>query len=536
VIYGLRDFSPTHQVYWASTYDTKTEGVLGVRVGGVDYTGDTLNASNGYNGNVTGVAGEYQMLLDGEPVSGATGTTPAFPADGDEFDILFIADSEPISSRNAFDLIRAREPNAKLVVAEEMYYLDSGLGGGAMYGAANAWPGGGDQSSENPSALAALLEGDETNVGFRGKYVAQFQTHPDRQAFWAKYPMIDLADNHQFGASLGSGWYTPALATGPGGVAYDAAWTAYQEWCQKGWPKATGDVDSEPAPLGYFSKKIGPLLIIALDQRAYDFIGGRNLHSASWGEIKQPGWVIDQIQNTDADYIMLISVSPIDANMGSWVNATNTITDAINESAKTIFCMTGDMHAPWARMIYEDVPDRPMFEIGCSPCSPTKGTAVFAPFAGDQFLFTKIHHGTVLAQELAPTDTAVVVEDTAMMSDPLNDNLQRLYTGTAPLKAMLIDSINHETKTVALTGAVGGTTTYPVGTLIWFHTVHDENHVDAAPPHLNIYYTKITVNAERIRFRMYEVFTDYPILDVYIRNGERLPHPSQRGAFPVSGL
>jgi hypothetical protein len=134
-----------------------------------------------------------------------------------------------------------------------------------------------------------------------------------------------------------------------------------------------------------------------------------------------------------------------------------------------------------------------------------------------------------------PADKTLQLVNTSMMSDPLNDNLQRVYFAT-DLRAGLIDSIDHEANTVTLTLAAGASV-YPAGTEIWFIPAHTPAHVAADPKNKHIYYFRARVKSDRIELTIREVFGDNtPIFDMYIKKGERTPHPIRRRAFPVSGL
>lgn len=77
MISALRKFTSTSQTFWGCD-NTDTGGVLGVRVDGVDYTGDTLVSGSDYTGTVTATglsAGTEVYPIDWPSTADVSGAT-----------------------------------------------------------------------------------------------------------------------------------------------------------------------------------------------------------------------------------------------------------------------------------------------------------------------------------------------------------------------------------------------------------------------------------------------------------------------------
>jgi len=531
--YGLREPGKTFQIYWLCLYEEKTGGVVGVTIDGANYAGETINAANGYMGVVTGVSGDYQMTLDGVNVSGATGKSPSWPSDG-KFDLLVLCDSQPFDNVGSFAKVQALEPNAFMVVTEELYYIDQQEGAGPSIYPLTLTPVYNNHeldAATNQAEYDLWLDQDTGSVGLRQKYINLDKFHPDRQAFFASYPHLSIPDNHQL---LHSNMYGNGEAQQPldGQIGFNAVRQVYNEYLHNGWPQPTGDIDVYPTPLLYGSKEIENLKIIWVDQSSYDPAGNGGNQELDDGNVnvsnvtRQVQWINDELNNTTAEFIVIFFHTPIDPAMGSFVGGDATaLAQYIAASNKTVFFVTGDSHQSWARLIYEDnLINNPVLDVGCSPCSPTNASSVYTKLADDVYYLDKVHRGSVLTAPYDPlggTPLIVTMADTSLFSDTENDNLQRVFF--EDLRGSFIDSIDSPTQ-ITLTAPAFGST-LGIGTEVWMHEIHTSAHIASNPNDKNVYYMKISMDGSNpVRLQIIEVYgQNNVIFDRIVFSGRRNP-------------
>lgn len=538
---ALRDFGETWQTFWGCD-ENNVGGVLGVRIdGATDFTGSTLAAADDYTGTVTATwlssgTHTWQMLLNGAPVGSVYNFTTA-PASGESVTLLFMGDTNTEVDA-AMSSIAAREtPNA--IFASELHYLDGSSYGGALYTDANDI----GATASFPTSYDRTLNGFGASKGFRQKYRTAYSSEVNRLTVMRKWPIFHTPGNHDIGQYDGAS----NTVTMPGTVRYDAGYKAIREYPNAGMPQATGDIDTEPAIPYYFSKVIGDVEIICVDQLSYaQPASGRNMNQANGtfptgaGDDKQLAWVKSRIQNSTANVIVLFTTATIPqsshAGIVEWNHATTGLWKFVDGINKTILQIACDAHIHYAFLRATNMSNRKLMEFGCSPSSGVTSCNPVVSLAGvDTEHFTDCEKATLTGDALS-TDTTLNVSDTGGFV------AGKKVTDQYGARATTINSIDVGAKTLTLATGMGGATQVSgleIRSAKWPATA------DAGTEHANLAgYIRLTrrpngnhaVSSAHTQIEFVATTSGRVRWSCYIKDGERLPFfPRVSGAPSAMG-
>lgn len=351
VLSALRDFGSNWQTFWGCDLSNQG-GRLGVFIdNSILYEGDFLLPENDFTGLVNAIdlppgTHTYQMILNGFRV-GSVYTFTTGPEVGEEFSILFFADTT-LESGSAFNAICAREENIACVVGAELHYLDTmGLFGGQP-----------DLSDGNSSALTADEPVSKVNYqkDIRRQYRFSRTIDPDangRVLLDNKWPLFNVPGNHDLFISDSGG--VDSLRRQPGRCLYDAAHDAAFEYVSNGHPRADGITDTAPAPPFYYNKTIADIDLIVTDGISYSdpfAIGslGKDTYINNYctaGDDVQESWFLSRVAESTASVIIIVFSTMTHGANSNW-SQTISAWMKVNQIDKTIIIMAPDTHQSYA--------------------------------------------------------------------------------------------------------------------------------------------------------------------------------------------
>ena len=516
---SLRDFGSDWQSFWGCDIENRG-GRLGVLIDGNNlYEGHTLDSANDYTGLVTAKnlspgSHSYQIFIDGE-AAGPLHTFRTAPAPGDDFEMLFIGDAHR-SVDIAFEQIINREKHAAFAFATEAYYLDDrDLYGGQLYADSQDL----SPTSTNTLSYFKKLNGAAGKAGFRTKYRQALLDEPNRHAAMNTWPMFNMPHNHDMAAS------DPPAA--PGTVRYDAAHKALFEYPSNGNPTASGiPLDSEPSPLLYFNKQVGDVEFIVPDMLSYSapFAAGEMLGSNGngAGEDRQIEWLKNRVAGSTARFIVLLMQKP--ALGAEWYSPTTGILPFLNGIDKTIIAITANTHNQHAQLIRQDMPDRPLLEIGASAFSASSSSSGFYIPPANKIYYSLSHQEHLLTVDYSG-GTSLFLNDTSMMRNNRKLGVFLDNGGTAPVFIKQIISASEVVLAKELPGPASA------GNKVYYYDWSDTNDIIASPSSTQACYGKLLVRPSgtqeapypHLEAQIRQTFSDRIFWRAIVAEGQRVP-------------
>ena len=370
----LKYGTPTSQTFHLID-ESDTGGIAGVFVDGVLYTGDTLNAANDYTGivTVTGLSSgthTWQPALDGV-AQGQQKTFKTAPKAGEKMKLVVAADIT--GNAQGLSIIAGENADYGITIGDTAYH-DVGNDFGTKCGCAAL-----------PEAADAVVF--QTVLGaYRCKWRCSYEYATFRSRLFSQHQWELNWHNHEFETPP----FQVMTNTQDGGIKYQAAKQAADEYLFAGGCPRNGNYDSYPNPRVYRDFVVGDLHCLIFDNTSYGFVNGTakslfegSVPNGSGGSnvgSQQLDWAVATMQASTSQFICLFTpAEPVhtsdNATAGAQWDTLWAAIDALQNKTVILFC--GDTHQALIETLGgTKLPNNPLVVVNATPLAhPLRSSA-----------------------------------------------------------------------------------------------------------------------------------------------------------------